>query len=71
MNADDAAELAAALRPRLVVPQHYAFTGGAVGDRLILRSDKDPGLFVKAVERLAPAVAVRVIDTGSPLVVAP
>jgi L-ascorbate metabolism protein UlaG (beta-lactamase superfamily) len=71
MNADDAAELTAALRPKLVVPQHYAFTGGAVGDRLILRSDKDPGLFVDAVKRVSPAVPVAVIDTGTPLVVEP
>lgn len=71
MNADDAAELTAALRPKLVVPQHYAFTGGAVGDRLILRSDKDPGLFVRAVQRLAPTVPVTVINTGKPLTVAP
>jgi L-ascorbate metabolism protein UlaG (beta-lactamase superfamily) len=69
MNADDAAELTAALRPKLVVPQHYAFTGGAVGDRLILRSDKNPKLFVKAVERLAPSVPVTVIDTGKPLTI--
>jgi L-ascorbate metabolism protein UlaG (beta-lactamase superfamily) len=71
MNADDAAELTAALRPKLVVPQHYAFTGGAVGDRLILRSDKDPNLFVNAVKRLVPAVPVAVIDTGSPLAIGP
>lgn len=71
MNADDAAELTAALRPRLVVPQHYAFTGGAIGDRLILRSDKDPNLFVNAVKRLAPTVPVTVIDTGKPLTIAP
>lgn len=69
MNADDAAELAAALRPKLVIPQHYAFTGGVVGDRLILRSDKDPNLFVTAVKRLAPTVPVSVLDTGSPLTI--
>jgi L-ascorbate metabolism protein UlaG (beta-lactamase superfamily) len=71
MNADDAAELTAALRPKHVIPQHYAFTGGAVGDRLILRSDKDPNLFVAAVRRLAPTVPVTVIPTGSPLTIAP
>jgi L-ascorbate metabolism protein UlaG (beta-lactamase superfamily) len=71
MNADDAAELTAALRPKLVVPQHYAFTGGPVGDRLILRSEKDPSVFVNAVKRLAPDVPVAVIETGSPLAVNP
>lgn len=71
MNADDAAELTAALRPKHVIPQHYAFTGGAVGDRLILRSDKDPNVFVTAVRRLAPTVPVSVIPTGSPLTITP
>lgn len=71
MNADDAAELTAALRPGLVIPQHYAFTGGPIGDRLILRSDKDPALFVEAVRRRAPEVPVTVIGPGRPLVVAP
>ena len=42
MNAEEAAELTAALRPRLAVPQHYAFTSGTVGDMLFLKSDKDP-----------------------------
>ncbi|MEV6349789.1 MBL fold metallo-hydrolase [Actinoplanes sp. NPDC051851] len=54
MNAEEAAELAAALRPKLAVPQHYAFTGGPVGDRFVLKSDKDPARFVEAATRLAP-----------------
>lgn len=71
MNAQDAAELTDALKPRLVIPQHYAFTGGAIGDRLMLRSDKDPVLFVDAVRRLAADIPVAVIDPGQPLTVAP
>ena len=69
MNAEEAAELTAALRPTLVVPQHYAFTAGRVGDRLILKSDKDPRHFVEAARRLAPDVPVKVIGTGEPLTV--
>lgn len=69
MNAEEAAELTAALRPKLAVPQHYAFTGGPVGDRLILKSDKDPARFVEAAARLAPAVPVKVISPGEPLTV--
>jgi len=70
MNAEDAAELTAALRPGLVVPQHYAFTGGPIGDRLFLRSDKDPERFVDAVHRRTPGQPVEIIEPGVPLVVA-
>ncbi len=66
MNAEEAAELTAALRPKLAIPQHYAFTGGAIGDRLFLKSDKDPNLFVNAARRLVPDVPVRVIAPGEP-----
>ena len=34
MNAEQAAELTAVLRPGVTVPHHYAFTGGWLGDRL-------------------------------------
>ena len=71
MNAEEAAELTAALRPKLAEPQHYAFTGGTVGDRLILKSDKDPTHFVEAARRFAPDVPVKVISPGEPLTVAP
>ena len=70
MNAEEAAELTAALRPKLVVPQHYAFTGGTIGDMLILKSDKGPDHFVEAARRLAPDVPVKVISPGEPLTVA-
>ena len=69
MNAEEAAELTAALRPKLAVPQHYAFTGGPIGDRLFLKSDKDPAHFVAAARRLAPDVPVTVISPGEPLTV--
>ena len=71
MNAEQAAELTAALRPKLAVPQHYAFTAGPVGDRLFLKSDKNPAHFVEAVRRLAPDTPVKVISPGEPLTVAP
>jgi hypothetical protein len=53
------------------VPQHYAFTGGTVGDMLFLKSDKDPAHFVEAARRLAPDVPVKVIGPGEPLTIAP
>jgi L-ascorbate metabolism protein UlaG (beta-lactamase superfamily) len=71
MNAEEAAELTATLRPKLAIPQHYAFTSGTVGDMLFLKSDKDPGLFVDAVNRLVPDVPVKVINPGQPLTVNP
>jgi L-ascorbate metabolism protein UlaG (beta-lactamase superfamily) len=69
MNAEEAAELTAALRPGLAIPQHYAFTSGRVGDRLFLKSDKDPAHFVEAARRLVPDVPVKVINPGEPLTV--
>jgi L-ascorbate metabolism protein UlaG (beta-lactamase superfamily) len=69
MNAAEAAELTAVLRPTLSIPQHYAFTAGPVGDRLILKSDKDPVLYVDAVRRHVPDVPVTVIEPGQRLVV--
>ncbi|HEY1705826.1 MAG TPA: MBL fold metallo-hydrolase [Trebonia sp.] len=70
MNAEEAAELTAALRPKVAVPHHYAFTGGPVGDALFLKSDKNPAHFVEAARRLVPDVPVTVISPGEPLTVA-
>ena len=65
MNATEAAELTAILKPDLVIPQHYAFSSGWLGDRMITRKDQDPGLFVEAERRLAPATPVRVVQPGA------
>jgi L-ascorbate metabolism protein UlaG (beta-lactamase superfamily) len=43
MNAEQAADLTATLRPYLTVPHHYAFTSGRLGDRLLTKADRDPG----------------------------
>jgi L-ascorbate metabolism protein UlaG (beta-lactamase superfamily) len=67
MDAGQAAELTAALRPRLAVPHHYAFTGGWLGDRLITKSDTDPLRFTDAARRIAPGCATRVLRPGEPL----
>lgn len=67
MNATDAAELTAALRPRLTIPHHYAFTGGPVGDRLMTKGDRDPAHFVTAARQLAPDCAVQVVGPGQPV----
>ena len=64
MNAAEAAELTAVLRPELAVPHHYAFTKGFLGDRLITRSDKNPLHFRDAARDLAPDTTVRVVEPG-------
>ncbi|MBT2503451.1 MBL fold metallo-hydrolase [Curtobacterium sp. ISL-83] len=69
MNAEEAAELTAVLRPKLAIPQHYAFTAGPIGDRFILKSDRDPTIYVEAARRLVPEVPVRVIAPGERVVI--
>lgn len=67
----NAAELTAALRPRLTIPHHYAFTGGMMGDRLIIKGDRDPDHFVAAVRQLAADCAVQVVPPGQPIELSP
>ncbi len=67
MNAAQAAELTAALHPRLAVPMHYAFTGGPVLDRLLLKVDRRAALYTDAAADLAPGTTVHVLDPGHPL----
>ena len=64
MNADEAAELTALLKPELAVPHHYAFTKGFLGDRLITHSDKDPLRYQDASRDLAPDTSVRIVEPG-------
>jgi L-ascorbate metabolism protein UlaG (beta-lactamase superfamily) len=68
MDAEQAAELTAALSPRVTVPHHYAFTSGPIGDKLMTKGNRDPGQFVAAARRLAPGAAVRVLEPGGLLV---
>ena len=70
MNAGQAAELTAVLRPGITVPHHYAFTSGWLGDRLITKSDRDPRHFLDAARHVAPECATRVLRPGEPLTVA-
>ncbi|MEY9912039.1 L-ascorbate metabolism protein UlaG (beta-lactamase superfamily) [Catenulispora sp. MAP12-49] len=64
MNADEAAELTAILKPELAVPHHYAFTKGFLGDRLITSSDKNPRHYRDATGDLAPETTVRIVEPG-------
>ncbi|MEV6823614.1 MBL fold metallo-hydrolase [Amycolatopsis sp. NPDC051102] len=69
MDAEQAAELTAVLRPTLAVPHHYAFHSGRLGDRMITRGDQDPRHYADAVMRLAPDVEVRIVLPGVRVVV--
>jgi L-ascorbate metabolism protein UlaG (beta-lactamase superfamily) len=64
MNAQEAAELTAMLKPELAIPHHYAFTKGFLGDRLITSSDKDPLRYQDASRGLAPETSVRIVEPG-------
>ena len=67
MDAEEAAALASLLRPAVAVPIHYAFTGGPVGDRLLVKHDGRPERFVRALADRAPDTVPRVLAPGEPL----
>ncbi|MGK3209243.1 MBL fold metallo-hydrolase [Amycolatopsis sp. MEPSY49] len=70
MDAEQAAELTAVLRPKLAVPHHYAFHSGWLGDRMITKGDQDPRHYADAVARLAPDVDVRIVLPGTRVAIA-
>jgi len=65
MNAREAAELTAALRPKLVIPHHYAFSSGWLGDRILTKKDRNPRNYAEFATQLAPETKVRIVDPGS------
>jgi L-ascorbate metabolism protein UlaG (beta-lactamase superfamily) len=67
MNAVEAADLTRTLRPRLAVPIHYAFTGGPTRDRLLLKMDPRPEMFLDAAADIAPDTKVHILPPGEPL----
>jgi L-ascorbate metabolism protein UlaG (beta-lactamase superfamily) len=69
MSAEEAAELAGILKARVAVPIHYAFTGSAFTDTLILARNGTPDRFVAAAKRSAPLTEVRVLPPGQRLVI--
>jgi L-ascorbate metabolism protein UlaG (beta-lactamase superfamily) len=64
MDAQDAADLVTLLHPRVAIPHHYAFTSGAIGDRLLTKSDRNPEDFVLAVQKASAGVDLRIIQPG-------
>lgn len=70
MNAQEAAELCAALRPRYAVPIHYAFRGNVLTERLVIKhSHTGAEDFVAAARQLSPETEVRILAPGEPLTV--
>jgi L-ascorbate metabolism protein UlaG (beta-lactamase superfamily) len=67
MTAAEAADLTAALNPRLAVPIHYAFTAGSVREKLLLKLDGRTPLYIDAVADLAPDTTTHVLQPGQPL----
>ena len=63
MNAKDAATLASWLSPKVVIPIHYRYTPSWYR-RPLIRFERKPELFVKAVTQQAPEVEVRVLVPG-------
>ncbi len=69
MNVEEAAQACAFLAPRFAVPIHYAFTGGPVGDTLLLKHAGTPEQFMAQTALRAPATRVRILAPGARLVV--
>jgi hypothetical protein len=71
MNAGEAAQLAKVLSPRFAAPIHYRFTGGTVGDRVLLKYDGTPGEVERECALHAPNADVRILVPGEPLEIPP
>ena len=68
MDATQAAELTGKLHPRLAVPIHYAYTAGAIGDRILVKLDRNhPEHYRDAASDLARDTEVRILPTGQAL----
>ena len=66
MNAKQAAELAAILKPQDVVPIHYRYTA-TFPRTLLIKHERNPDAFVRSVEQKAPGTEPRVLTSGEPL----
>ncbi len=64
MNAKEAADLCAILRPRVAVPIHYAFTAGPVRDRILLKYTGTAEEFAREAGRRAAETAAHILPPG-------
>ncbi len=69
MDVHEAAALTRILHPGTAVPTHYAFTGGCIGDHLLVKHDGNPQSYCDAASDLAPDTTIHVLTPGTPLVV--
>jgi L-ascorbate metabolism protein UlaG (beta-lactamase superfamily) len=69
MDAHEAAALTKVLHPAVAIPIHYAFTGGCLGDRLLVKHDGNPQDYQDAASDLAPETAVHILAPGTPLTI--
>jgi L-ascorbate metabolism protein UlaG (beta-lactamase superfamily) len=68
MSATEAAELTALLHPRIAVPIHYAFTAGALRERLLVKLQRnDTAAYADAVAQRAPDTTVQILQPGRTL----
>lgn len=66
MNAEDAAQLTALLKPKIVIPIHYRYKPAWYRQPLI-KYERNPEKFVETVAQLAPEVQIKVLATGEVL----
>lgn len=71
MSARDAAKFVGHLKPKIAIPQHYAFTGGSIADKLITKGDRNPQHFVTEAAKYAPSVKTYILETGERFVATP
>src|SRR5437588_4691306 len=69
MDPLEAAELCRILNPRYAVPIHYAYTGGPIGDRLLVKHNGTPEAFVQAAAKLATGTTTRILAPGELLTI--
>ena len=67
MNVQEAAEVCQMLQASHAIPIHYAYTGGPIGDALLVKHSGTPEEFAQAVARRAPETQVHILPPGQPL----
>lgn len=69
MNATEAAELCAIIKPEVAVPIHYNFSGGQFKDRFVLKYDGNARQFADSVAVKAPNTKTFILETGDILTI--
>src|SRR5207248_10169517 len=69
MDPQEAAALCRILRPRYAVPIHYAYTGGPIGDRLLVKHTGTPEAFVQAAAKIATGTTTCILAPGELLTI--